>query len=69
MNDLTAEEIVMLVKLISALPEGTMIFHENTLYTLESHPIAQSLFEKIEATAEREDVKELLDTLDGGNSN
>lgn len=61
LDDLTAEEIIVLVQLLKTTDDAAMIFNENDELTfLRNVPAAITLAEKISQTADREDVKKLL---------
>lgn len=61
MLDLTADEAIMLVTLVNQVPDNTMIFHENVLHTMQSHPVCKSLIEKIEVRVSETDVMDELE--------
>jgi len=61
LDDLTPKELVILVKLLNAVPEGLCAVNDNDELTLvQNLPEARSLAEKIGQAGERDDVKALL---------
>lgn len=69
LDDLTAGEIVAMIRAINYVPDGAMVFVGDTLTMFENHPDVVSLCRKIEqAATERDDVQELLAEISGGES-
>lgn len=63
LDDITAKEIIVLVKLLGTVEERTMLVANDSdeLTFIESLPETVSLLKKINETAERPDVRKLLD--------
>ena len=60
--DLTPIEVVRLVQIVAALPEGAMVMNENdelTMLATDEH--TQTLARKIREQGDREDVKAYID--------
>ena len=65
LDDLTPEEVVAIVHLLSSVQDGAMVFVGNTMHSLSGIPGMQSLAEKVNEAGGREDVKKYIDETYG----
>lgn len=64
--ELNSGEVVMLVRLVTLMPDGVMVMNEqDELTMMESHPDFESLTDKILAESNRDDVVALVRKLNG----